>query len=123
MEKLVITEVFTAESIRNNGTEDWELSQTTGKSLAELKAELEGKPLFNMPEIPMGWAAWSAVTATGQVGVYLCPVWGPLGNRLTQVLIVLQEHFKDMLPKNMASLKGEIKRVGQKKFREMCPKW
>ena len=123
MEKLTITEVFTAVSMRTNGNEDQEFYHTTGKTLEQIREELVGKPLFDMPNIPMGWAAWSAITRKGEVGVYLCPVWGPLGNRLTQVLIELQEHFKDMLPKNMASLKSEIKRVGNKKFKDMCPQW
>ena len=123
MENLLITDVFTTWTLRDNVEEDPEFQETTGKTLEAMKQELVGKPLFEMPPIPMGWAAWSAVTRTGQVGVYLCPVWGPLGNKLTQVLIVLQEHFKTLVPKNMASLKGEIKRIGSTKFRDMCSNW
>ena len=124
MENLKISALWTPESLRNEEEDpqghDIEILECTGCTLDEWKARIVGKPLLDLPKLPIGWAAWSGVTKKGEVGVFLSPVLGPLGNRLTQVLIDLQAYFQDKLPDDLKTMKKEVKSFSIRRFKEMC---
>ena len=131
MENLVITKVFFPEPGRSPMPEledEWEYQRRdrdiqieTGKNMREWEDELVGQNIWEQPEGPPGWTAWSIILANGDVIAVFFRTKGLLQRKLSNCLADLNNYFSDKIPFSTQLVYHQMQLLIRDSMRRMCP--